>query len=261
MKRKALFALILAMLVLILPGCQKNKAPAQTEPATDAPAQTEPADEQFLQFAKAKDALADMKSTPVGTDPWQICYAGPSYVFLTYNFGVNYIFRYNLRRNAIDMALDTRALFPAERSGPCSANCAFSAEGRYAVVIAGLAPEDKPPQNPVYKVDFIADEITVLADDSQDFAMPPDFSYYDYEKTFADQREYVSVIDVSPELPELYGAGWCVVAKLDEERYFLIRPNDPEDASPGPGYYHYKINVVDVTKGISLQEFRLDSVK
>lgn len=260
MKRKASFALILAMLVLVLPGCQ-NKAPAQTEPDTQPPAQTEPAAEPFLQFAKAKDALADMKSTPVGTDPWQICYAGPSFVYLTYNFGTSYIFRYSVRRNAIDMAVDTRGLFPAEPRSPYSANCAFSADGRYAVIIAGLAPEDKPPQNPVYKVDFIGDEITVLANDSKEFSVPSEFSYYDYEKTFADQREYLELIGLSPELPELYGAGWCVVAKLDEEMFFLIRPNDPEDASPGPGYYYYKIDVVDMTKGISLQEYRLDGVK
>jgi len=258
MKRKASFALFL-ILVLILPGCQKNKAPAQTEPATDAPAQSEPAAAPFLQFAKAKDALANMKPTPVGTDPWQICYAGTSFVYLTYNFGTSYIFRYSLRRNAIDMALDTRALFPAETSYPRSANCAFSEDGRYAVVIAGLSPEDKPPQNPVFKVDFIADEITVLASDSQDFSMPPEFSYYDYEKTFADEREYASMMGISPDLPEIYGAGWSVVAKLDEEKYFLIRPNDPEDASPGPGYYYYKIDIADVTQGKSLQEYRLDS--
>ena len=258
MKRKTCLLLILAMLILILPSCQKEPT-AQTEPDTDAPAQVEQAFEPFLQFAKAKDALADMKSTPVGTDTWQICYAGPSFVYLTYNFGVNYIFRYSVRRNAIDMAVDTRALFPAETSGPCSANCAFSADGRYAVIIAGFAPEDKPPQNPVYKVDFIGDEITVLANDSQGFTMPPDFAYYDYGKTFADQREYLELIGLSPELPELYGGGWCVVAKLDEEQFFLIRPNDPEDASPGPGYYYYKIDVADITQGKSVQEYRLDS--
>jgi len=260
MKRKASFALILAMLILLLPGC-RNKPPAQTEPDTDAPAQTEQAFEPFLQFIAPKDALADMKSTPVGTDAWQICYAGPSFVYLTYNFGTSYIFRYSAGRNRIDMALDTRGLFPAETSGPRSANCAFSADGRYAVLIPGFAPEDRPPQNPVYKIDFIADEITVLADDSRDFSMPPEFSYYDYEKTFADQREYLEMMGVSPELPELYGAGWCVVAKLNEELYFLIRPNDPEDASPGPGYYYYKIDVVNMTQGKSVQEFRLDSVK
>jgi len=233
------------MLALALPGCQ-NEPPAQSERAAGL----------LLQFAAPKDALADMKSTPVGSDPWQLYYAGPEYVYLTYNFGVNYIFRYNVRQNAIDKALDTGALFPAGRSNPCSANCAFSADGRYAVVIAGLAPEDKPPQSPVYKVDFHQNEISVLADDSEGFAVPTGFAFLTYEETLAGAAEYIALAEESPDLPEPYG--WCVTAKLDEERFFLIRPNDPEDAFPGPGYYYYKIDVADIAQGGSVQEYRLD---
>jgi len=247
MGRKASFVLIFAMLALVLAGCQSE---TPTPVGRDA--------EPLLQFAVPKDALADMKSTPVGTDPWQLYYAGPEYVYLTYNFGTRHIFRYNVKENTIDKAMDTGALFPAETRNPHSANCAFTADGRYAVVIAGLAPEDKPPRSPVYKVDFDQNEISVLADGSEGFTAPPDFAFLTYEEILADQTEYIALAEASPDLPEPYG--WSVAVKLDSERFFLIRPNDPEDASPGPGYYYYKIDIVDVTQGKSVQEYRLDSV-
>jgi len=241
MKRKSFSVFIIALLVLASAGCQ-SKTPAGQPP----------------QFVEPKTALAAMQATPVGTDPWQLYYAGPDYIYLTYNFGVEYIFRYNVQGNTIDKALDAGPLFPAETSGPRSTNCAFSADGRYAVVNAGFVPENQPPQTPVYKIDFNEEKITVLANDADGFATPPEYTYLTYEETSAVTWEYAALAEANPELPPLYGAGWCVAARLDADHFFLIRPNDPEDASPGQGYLYYRIDVVNVALGQIVQGIRLD---
>ena len=155
MKTSCYLVLLVAMMAFSLVGCQKNNmAPSSSQEAPLTSALPSNNIRNQPMFINPNEAIGILKSRPVGTDPWQIKYVGSDYVYITYNFGVEFIFRYNIKENTIDKVLDTREIFPADIKTPHSANCAFSSDGKYANVVAGFVSNDVLNPNPVYRVDF-----------------------------------------------------------------------------------------------------------
>ena len=117
-----------------------------------------------------------------------------------------------------------------------------------------------PPSAPVYLLDFAKSDVSMVSDDSRSYTRPPELSHSTpYEDTFDSKQAYIAFAEAAPNLPKPYG--WTVVGQIEEGRFLLILPNDENDAFPGPGYYHYKLLVVDVTGGGIVQEYRFDGIE
>lgn len=250
MKKLTCYLVILMISSILFYGCQKGKENADLETSNKYILDiTKP------RFIDVREATKILKSRPVGIEPWQIYYASENYIYVTYDFGTEFIFRYNVKENIIDRALDVRSLHK-DISGPSSTNCIFLSNGLYAYFRVGTTSIDS--YSNLYKADFVKKSVTLIAElkSGDDYSQSVEEDYYEVEELGKSAREYLSRHNINPSLPKLYD--WSTVVQIDEDKFFLIMP--PENASPGKGYYYFKFVVIDISQNEVIQEFRIDSI-
>lgn len=256
--RKAIgIVLLVAIIAVFFGGCQAGTINSDKSKQLSQNASTildlKP------EFIDANEAFASMKSRPVGTDPWQIYYASSNYVYVTYNFGVEFIFRYNVKSNIIDKALDVRCLHK-DISGPSSTNCQFSSDGLRALFTIGATGANRSDvSKDLYEANFEKETILLSAKSGEDFNQSSDEEFYKAEGYGVSADKYRAKLNENPLLPKLYD--WSTVAQVDDDTFCVIMPNDPENSSPGAGYYYYKFVVINVTQNKIIQEHRIDSTE
>jgi len=212
------------------------------------------------EFVSLSVAAATLKTRPVGTDGWQVYYASGEYLFITYNFGHELIFRYSIEANEIDMALCVNP----EDKWDWSAGASFTADGKKAYVYPGI-PEfivDLPsPNRFVYLVDFETEDIALVSQDSKEFTLPSDIAYYQWPEDgdsiySGTARKYLEKTETNPSLPR-FPSDWCNILEIGEDMYILIVPSDDENAWPGEGYFDFKILLVDTARGTLVQAYEI----
>jgi hypothetical protein len=216
-----------------------------------------------LAFMEPKEAIEIMKPRPVGTDPWTVYFSDSEFVYLTYNFGIKFIFRYSIADNTIDRALDTRALFsdPQFDDGMVSANCFFTSDDGIpdgAAYITIGTTSDEPRD--LYEVHFDDETVDVAAENlgwDSDFFSTEEMELIEQEEYGVSADAYKRKVQENSLLPPLYD--WSTVRKIDDDLFFIISPNDSEKASPGAGYYYFKIRLIDTSTNKVIQEYRFDA--
>jgi|BioPla2DNA2_1021312.scaffolds.fasta_scaffold27744_2 hypothetical protein len=207
------------------------------------------------EFIDVKEAIKILKTRPVGVAPWQIECVSEDYVYITYNAGTEFIFRYNIKENIIDRALDLRSLH--KENSITYTSFKFLSNGLYAYFTTGNRDTGTIFQN-VYKADFAKKSMTLLAKTADEF-WKQSFGeeYYEKEEYGKSADEYLSRFDENPKLPQLYD--WSTVAQIDDDKFFVIMPNGLP--TPGVGYYYFKILIIDVSNNEIVKEFRFSSIE
>jgi len=247
--RTTLTAFMLVLCISFLAGCG---AGTQGGPAAFYAAPPE--------FVSLSDAAATLKTRPVGTDGWQVYYASGEYLFITYNFGHELIFRYNIAANEMDKALCVNP----DGKRDWSAGASFTADGKKAYVYPGI-PEfivDLPsPNRFVYLVDFETEDIALVSQDGREFTLPSDIVYYQWPEDgdsiySGTAKKYLEQAEKNPSLPR-FPSDWCNIIEIEEKIYVLIMPSDDENAWPGEGYFDFKILLVDTALGMLVQKYEI----
>lgn len=207
------------------------------------------------EFIDVTEAIKILKTRPVGVEPWDIEYVSEDYIYITYSFGIEFVFRYNIKENIIDRALDLRSLHKGNLTTHTSFR--FLSNGLYAYFTTGNRDTGTTFQD-VYKADFSNQSVMLLAETADNF-WSQSFSeeYYEKEEYGKSADKYLSKVDENPKLPKLYD--WSTVAQIDEDRFFVIMPN--ELPSPGDGYYYFKILIINVSNNEVIKEYRFSSIE
>ncbi|TYQ16595.1 UNVERIFIED_CONTAM: hypothetical protein Cloal_3159 [Acetivibrio alkalicellulosi] len=257
MKKSICIVSLIAIMTIFIVGCQKENA--EQNKSTIPSQSTTSIESEVPMFIDVKDALAILKQRPVGTDPWKIYYAGCDYIFATYNFGVELIFRYNIKENTIDQALDVSCLHKDIKE-PSSTNFFFTTDGLVAFFVVGKSINYKSEvsQN-WYKAEFEKKSIELVTKKDEDFKLPSDMEYYKQEKYGTAAQKYLEKSKENPSLPKV--PDWSTVAQIDNDTFCIIMLNDTKNGSPGAGYYYFKFIVVNVAQNKILQEYRIDSAE
>lgn len=231
MKRLALIILC-AALILPAAGCAApDKPPA---------------------FADTVPALEALKEEAVGTEPWQICYGDKDYVIFTYNFGTGFLFRYNIRENTIDRALDLRPLH--EDYTDTFTSMGVTSDGRFALVRPRLVPHAAEnaalPPDYYYEADMENQTIKKLPPTYGD-GLPADYVYTEKKET--PQNELGDKIRGYPR-PDI--PGFSENINLYDEVYFLIQLIQQKDGAQYESYYDFGIFLIDAASGETIQEYK-----
>lgn len=204
-------------------------------------------------FIDVTEAIKTLKPRPVGVEPWDIIYASEDYIYATYDFGIEFVLRYNIKENIIDRALDLRSLHKENLTTHTSFK--FLSNGLNAYFTTGNFGTTFPD---VYKADF-ANQSVVLLEETADNFWRQSFGeeYYQIEECGESAAKYLSRFDENPKLPKL--DDWSTVAQIDDNKFFVIMPN--ELPSPGDGYYYFKFVIIDLAHNEVIQEYRFHSIE
>lgn len=228
-------------------GCQKKD---KEDSALDIPETSSKRSDitaNMPEFIDVTEAIEILKARPVGTEPWDIKYSSEDYIYATYDFGVEFIFRYNIKENIIDRALDLRSLHKANFTTHTSFK--FLSNGFYAYFTTGNLGTTFPN---VYKADFANQKVVLLAETADNFWRQSfGEEYYDIEEYGNLAGKYLSRLDENLKLPKL--CDWSTVAQIDDDKFFVIMPK--ELLSPGDGYYSFKFVIIDLYHNEVIQEY------
>ena len=257
MKKSICIVSLIVIMTIFIVRCQKENA--EQNKLTISSQSTASIESEVPKFIDVKDGFVILKQRPVGTDPWQIYYAGPDYVFATYNFGTELIFRYNIKENTIDQSLDVSCLHKDVKE-PSSTNCFFTTDGLVAFFTAEKSINYKSiVDKNWYKAEFEKKSIELVTKKDDDFKLPSDMEYYKQEEYGIAARIYLEKAKENSSLPKL--PDWSTVAQIGNDKFCIIMLNDNKNGSPGAGYYYFKFVVVDVAQNKILQEYRIDSIE
>lgn len=253
MKKLSQILLILMVTSILLCGCQENKQEHANLDITVTPSRTSEVEPVNMpEFIDVEEAIKILKTRPVGIGPWEIEYVGEEYVYITYSSGVEIIFRYSIKENAIDRALDLRNIHKEIITSHTSFK--FLSNGLYAYFTIGNFGETY--QN-VYKADFSDQSVELLNETADDFWRRPfGEEYYEKEEFGKSVDEYLLRLEKNPNLPALNG--WSTVAQIDDDRFFVISPN--QLPGPGEGYYYFNIAIIDVSRDEIIKKYNFSDV-
>ncbi|MDQ2087996.1 hypothetical protein RBH29_16325 [Herbivorax sp. ANBcel31] len=252
MKKLTHVLLLIIITSVLLYGCQNENKEDSDLYITETSNETLDINASIPEFITVTEAIKILKPRPVGVNPWQIKYASKDYIYATYDFGIEFIFRYNIKENIIDRALDLRSIH--KENITTHTTFKFLSNGLHAYLTTGNFGTIFPN---VYKADFDNQRVMLLAETADDFwSQSFGEEYYPMKDYGESAREYISRLDENPKLPKLYD--WSTVAQIDKDKFFVIRPNEPP--FPGSGYYYFKFFIIDVYQNEVIQEYRIDSI-
>ncbi|MDR1629224.1 MAG: hypothetical protein LBS36_03290 [Oscillospiraceae bacterium] len=205
-------------------------------------------------FADTAAAREEMKSAIFGSRGWVMLFANESYAYATYGEYGEYIFRYNIRQNTIDRALDVSGL--QRFSMEAMPMYYFTPDGRHLVFrnqnnwILGK-PATKRLRLPfaatyIYEIDFEESRISLLTKDHENWVVPEEYAYpprfesayrYDYPSFYkGSELLQLTAFDVERVDSE------SMAAIKDGVFAVMLRPSD--EIAGNLGYYSFA--VIDV---------------
>lgn len=225
-------------------------------------------------FISIKEAAGVLETISAGIDPWNIMFADSNYIYVRNSDGL-LTFRYNIKENKTDKALDCRGYNIYEApTDLISIGGSFAANGQYAIFSTRTSGEEGDslefreifPFEYMYRVDFENDDVTLIPKDSDVskvlseeerykpyYIEDEDTEKHSYEYNI--QKKYTEALKSNHSLPTAEPGTWTAAAQIDDDRFCLVKQINGE--IPGEGYGYVKFIIVDVKQGKVIQECAL----